>query len=59
MDSVLEQKLGSCVCLCGLHDFEPRCDGQAEVLVEMPPNEFARVVPMCGPCANRWASVRP
>lgn len=52
----------SCHCLCGLHGpglHGPGvCTGDAEVLVEMAPNPYARVVPMCRPCAQARSNGR-
>lgn len=42
-----------CHCLCGLHGLGI-CEGPAVVLVEMAPNQYARYVPMCQPCADEW-----
>ena len=41
-----------CHCFCiYVHPEQPGiCTDEDIVLVEMQPNEYARVVPMCGPC---------
>jgi hypothetical protein len=47
-----------CHCLCGLNHALGLCAGEATVLVEMKPNPYARVVPMCGPCAEVYRRAR-